>query len=90
MYDRDDPSRPRFTMTELKEILYERNELKARVSDLEDELEVYRPREQHPYVQPWRGACDVAVCVVVVQVWCAVVRLCAACVWWWFVVCGRG
>nr|XP_053630521.1 RILP-like protein homolog [Cherax quadricarinatus] len=39
VFDRDDPNRPRFTMTELKEILYERNELKARVSDLEDELE---------------------------------------------------
>ncbi|XP_045107580.1 RILP-like protein homolog isoform X2 [Portunus trituberculatus] len=48
VYDRDDPNRPRFTMTELKEILYERNELKARVSDLEDELEMYRPRDQRP------------------------------------------
>ncbi|XP_050732290.1 RILP-like protein homolog isoform X1 [Eriocheir sinensis] len=46
VYDRDDPNRPRFTMTELKEILYERNELKARVSDLEDELQVFRPRSQ--------------------------------------------
>ncbi|ROT75339.1 RILP-like protein-like protein [Penaeus vannamei] len=27
VFDRDDPNRPRFTMTELKEILYERNEL---------------------------------------------------------------
>ncbi|XP_076034102.1 rab interacting lysosomal protein like isoform X2 [Oratosquilla oratoria] len=44
VFDRDDPNRPRFTMTELKEILYERNELKARVSDLEDELEMYRPK----------------------------------------------
>ncbi|XP_045107590.1 RILP-like protein homolog isoform X4 [Portunus trituberculatus] len=50
VYDRDDPNRPRFTMTELKEILYERNELKARVSDLEDELEMYRPRDQRPEV----------------------------------------
>ncbi|XP_042875793.1 RILP-like protein homolog [Penaeus japonicus] len=46
VFDRDDPNRPRFTMTELKEILYERNELKARVSDLEDELEMYRPKEE--------------------------------------------
>ncbi|XP_063852325.1 LOW QUALITY PROTEIN: RILP-like protein homolog [Scylla paramamosain] len=50
VYDRDDPNRPRFTMTELKEILYERNELKARVSDLEDELEMYRPRDQRAEV----------------------------------------
>lgn len=49
IYDLDDPDRPRFTTTELKEILHERNELKARVSDLEDELENYRPKAQ-PYV----------------------------------------
>ncbi|KAL7288085.1 hypothetical protein TKK_0017873 [Trichogramma kaykai] len=46
VYDLDDPDRPRFTTTELKEILHERNELKARVSDLEDELELYRPKAQ--------------------------------------------
>ncbi|XP_067014678.2 RILP-like protein homolog isoform X2 [Anabrus simplex] len=44
VYDMDDPNRPRFTTAELKEILHERNELKARVSDLEDELEMYRPK----------------------------------------------
>lgn len=44
VYDLDDPNRPRFTTAELKEILHERNELKARVSDLEDELEMYRPK----------------------------------------------
>ncbi|XP_063219416.1 RILP-like protein homolog isoform X2 [Bacillus rossius redtenbacheri] len=44
VYDIDDPNRPRFTTMELKEILHERNELKARVSDLEDELEMYRPK----------------------------------------------
>ncbi|XP_071447833.1 RILP-like protein homolog isoform X2 [Hetaerina americana] len=43
-YHPDDPERPRFTTAELKEILHERNELKARVSDLEDELETYRPK----------------------------------------------
>ncbi len=36
--------RPKFTLPELKDILQERNSLKARVSDLEDELAVYRPR----------------------------------------------
>lgn len=46
VYDLDDPNRPRFTTAELKEILHERNELKARVSDLEDELEMYRPKSQ--------------------------------------------
>lgn len=43
VYAVDDPNRPRFTLAELKDILQERNNLKARVSDLEDELELYRP-----------------------------------------------
>ncbi|KAH9359492.1 hypothetical protein HPB48_000894 [Haemaphysalis longicornis] len=42
--DLDDPNWPRFTSDELKHILFERNELKARVSDLEDELALYRPK----------------------------------------------
>lgn len=46
VYKVDDPNRPRFTTAELKNILHERNELKARVSDLEDELENYRPKDQ--------------------------------------------
>jgi len=46
VYDLDDPNRPRFTLTELKDILQERNSLKARVSDLEDELELYRPNSR--------------------------------------------
>lgn len=46
IYDLDDPNRPRFTTQELKDILHERNELKARVSDLEDELETYRPKNK--------------------------------------------
>ncbi|XP_017787170.1 PREDICTED: RILP-like protein homolog isoform X2 [Nicrophorus vespilloides] len=46
VYDLDDPNRPRFTTAELKDILNERNELKARVSDLEDELDTYRPKEK--------------------------------------------
>ena len=44
VYSRDDPNRPRFTLIELKDILYQRNELKARLSDLEDELNLYRPK----------------------------------------------
>ncbi|XP_037088951.1 RILP-like protein homolog isoform X2 [Pollicipes pollicipes] len=43
VYDRDDPARPRFTFSELRDILNERNELKARLSDLQDELTLYRP-----------------------------------------------
>ncbi|KAK7585845.1 hypothetical protein V9T40_000024 [Parthenolecanium corni] len=43
LYDVDDPDRPRFTTDELKEILHERNELKARLSELQDELSLYRP-----------------------------------------------
>ncbi|XP_077557605.1 RILP-like protein homolog isoform X2 [Haemaphysalis longicornis] len=46
--DLDDPNRPRFTLDELKHILFERNELKARVSDLEDELALYRPKPAEP------------------------------------------
>ena len=43
LYDVDDPNRPRFTTDELKEILYERNDLKSRLSELQDELSLYKP-----------------------------------------------
>ena len=43
IYDVDDPNRPKFSLPELRKILQERNSLKARVSDLEDELILYRP-----------------------------------------------
>jgi len=39
-----DPNAPMFSTAELKEILIERNDLKARVSELEDELESFRPK----------------------------------------------
>ncbi|XP_020711522.2 RILP-like protein homolog isoform X2 [Athalia rosae] len=57
VYDLDDPDRPRFTTAELKEILHERNELKARVSDLEDELELYRPKPEttSTFTTPYSG-----------------------------------
>lgn len=42
--DPDDPNRPRFTLEELRNILFEKNDLKARVSELEDELSLYRPK----------------------------------------------
>lgn len=44
VYDENDPARPRFSLPELRDILQERNALKARVSDLEDELAVFRPK----------------------------------------------
>lgn len=44
VFSENDPNRPRFTLQELKDILQERNSLKARVSDLEDELAVFKPR----------------------------------------------
>ena len=43
VYDANDPNRPKFSLPELRDILQERNSLKARVSDLEDELAIYRP-----------------------------------------------
>lgn len=43
MAEEEDPDRPRFSLPELRDILQERNSLKARVSDLEDELSIYRP-----------------------------------------------
>lgn len=46
IYDLDDPDRPKFTTNELKDILTERNELKTRVNDLEDELLQFKPVEQ--------------------------------------------
>ena len=45
VYDVDDPNRPKFSLPELRKILQERNSLKARVSDLEDELAIYRPEK---------------------------------------------
>ncbi|XP_069680149.1 RILP-like protein homolog isoform X2 [Periplaneta americana] len=67
VYDLDDPNRPRFTTAELKEILHERNELKARVSDLEDELEMYRPKSSESWSHAQRkfGARPAAAMAVV-------------------------
>jgi len=71
VYSVDDPNRPRFTLAELKDILQERNSLKAKVSDLEDELELYRPSTRCKDITSSRssshlgrhhdqGACDCA------------------------------
>lgn len=41
--DLNDPNHPRFTLTELRDILQERNELKTKVISLEEELQQYKP-----------------------------------------------
>ncbi|XP_074642765.1 RILP-like protein 1 isoform X4 [Tubulanus polymorphus] len=45
LIDMKDPNRPRFTLSELREVLLERNELKSKLIELEEELELYRPKE---------------------------------------------
>lgn len=42
--DMKDPDRPRFTMKELKTVLMERNELKAKLIEVEEELTAFRPK----------------------------------------------
>ncbi|XP_018916345.1 RILP-like protein homolog isoform X2 [Bemisia tabaci] len=44
VFDVHDPDRPRFTATELKDIIQERNELKVKNSNLEEELEAFKPK----------------------------------------------
>ncbi|XP_074642764.1 RILP-like protein 1 isoform X3 [Tubulanus polymorphus] len=44
LIDMKDPNRPRFTLSELREVLLERNELKSKLIELEEELELYRPK----------------------------------------------
>src|ERR1043165_319664 len=41
--DLNDPDHPRFTLSELRDILQERNELKTKVIALEEELQQYKP-----------------------------------------------
>lgn len=40
--DLKDPNRPRFTLQELRDVLHERNELKAKVFMLQEELAYYK------------------------------------------------
>lgn len=42
--DMSDPNRPRFTMGELREVLLERNDLKTRLLEIEEELQEYKPK----------------------------------------------
>lgn len=44
--EKDDSTTPRFSIAELKEILAERNELKNRINDLEEELLAFKPNEE--------------------------------------------
>ncbi|XP_061115651.1 RILP-like protein 1 isoform X3 [Conger conger] len=44
--DLKDPSRPRFTLQELRDVLHERNELKAKVFMLQEEITYYRSEEE--------------------------------------------
>ncbi|KAL4646614.1 RILP-like protein 2 [Arapaima gigas] len=50
--DLKDPNRPRFTMQELKEVLQERNQLKAQLLVAQEELQLYKsgilPRAEPP------------------------------------------
>ena len=40
--DKKDPNRPRFTLTEMSRVLEERDNVKMRIMELEDELETIR------------------------------------------------
>ncbi|CAG05294.1 unnamed protein product, partial [Tetraodon nigroviridis] len=54
--DPKDPNRPRFTLQELRDVLHERNELKAKVFLLQEELAYYRRWPQlhlTPALQDW-------------------------------------
>ncbi|CAE1165539.1 RILPL1 [Acanthosepion pharaonis] len=45
--DMSDPNRPRFTMGELREVLMERNDLKTRLLEVEEELQEYKPKSEN-------------------------------------------
>ncbi|XP_067083755.1 RILP-like protein 2 [Osmerus mordax] len=53
--DLKDPNRPRFTMQELKEVLQERNQLKAQLMVAQEELQLYKsgilPQAEPPMVE---------------------------------------
>ena len=43
LVDMNDPNRPRFTLNELRDVLTERNELKTKLIEVEEELLTYKP-----------------------------------------------
>ncbi|XP_036450545.1 RILP-like protein 1 isoform X3 [Colossoma macropomum] len=50
--DPKDPNRPRFTLQELRDVLHERNELKAKVFMLQEEIAYYKSEEQEDEASP--------------------------------------
>ncbi|XP_018931740.2 RILP-like protein 1 isoform X4 [Cyprinus carpio] len=50
--DLKDPNRPRFTLQELRDVLHERNELKAKVFMLQEEIAYYKSDEQEEETGP--------------------------------------
>ncbi|XP_047425656.1 RILP-like protein 1 isoform X2 [Mugil cephalus] len=50
--DPKDPNRPRFTLQELRDVLHERNELKAKVFLLQEELAYYKSDEAEDEITP--------------------------------------
>lgn len=46
--EENESCRPRFTTNELKEMISERDELKTRICDLEEELKSCKPVEECP------------------------------------------
>ncbi|KAG7322530.1 hypothetical protein KOW79_013876 [Hemibagrus wyckioides] len=50
--DPKDPNRPRFTLQELRDVLHERNELKAKVFMLQEEIAYYKSEEQEDDAHP--------------------------------------
>ncbi|XP_060764611.1 RILP-like protein 1 isoform X2 [Neoarius graeffei] len=51
-FDPKDPNRPRFTLQELRDVLHERNELKAKVFMLQEEIAYYKSEEQEDDAHP--------------------------------------
>lgn len=49
-YDPKDPNRPRFTLQELRDVLHERNELKAKVFMLQEEIAYYKRSAMLPAI----------------------------------------
>ena len=47
--DMSDPNRPRFTLNELRQVLGERNELKTKLLEVEEELHRYRPLDEYAH-----------------------------------------
>ncbi|XP_031658622.1 RILP-like protein 1 isoform X4 [Oncorhynchus kisutch] len=50
--DQKDPNRPRFTLQELRDVLHERNELKAKVFMLQEEIAYYKSEEAEDETGP--------------------------------------